>query len=373
MNSAAQQGSNVGFNPMSSGSIAATSSSGYTAEHSEDTDPDLTFQSSIPPVAYEFGSQLKQPRSHYPPPLSLTRLWNSRAPALASSSSLQSMLDLPTGLENQMIQLPSFMSNPMQTSNSVYAASPGGSSKPYTPVDYSTFTGLKRPEPLSGPLQFANYASSNSFSGGQRKKVPHYGDTYQSPALGSLYGFDGRGSDKTSAEQLHEFPVSTALKQEQPDVVEMLKVELALKDQVNETLNEKLAAAESHRDQGHQDQDMSNRVNLPNNYHKLFKDLVCVLDEKTQELEDVKFKLEGIVVGLVMTNDTTITTHGSFDAQELAHRITNKLSVLQAENEALLKMVSYSNKQSLLVELGLLRNENKMLHDKLQNIEEKRV
>ncbi|KAF7998980.1 hypothetical protein HF325_006512 [Metschnikowia pulcherrima] len=147
----------------------------------------------------------------------------------------------------------------------------------------------------------------------------------------------------------------------------MLKSELLFKDQVNDSLKNKLKYLSIEEEPSFPEDEsrLGEQMILPKNYMQLFKDLVRTLNERTQELKDTKSKIEAIVVGAVMTKDNLVEYYEAFDAQDIAHRITNKLSVLQSENEALLNMVSYSNKQSLLIEMGLLKNENKILRDRL--------
>lgn len=70
-----------------------------------------------------------------------------------------------------------------------------------------------------------------------------------------------------------------------------------------------------------------------------------------------------------MNKGSDIIENGTFDAQEMAHRLTSKLAVLLAENETLQRMVSYSNKQSLLVELKMLREENESLKKTVEELE----
>lgn len=155
---------------------------------------------------------------------------------------------------------------------------------------------------------------------------------------------------------------------EQTATLEFLKMELSFKDQVNKSMSEKFKLLKIDPPANTTGSPGGTQISMPNSYYQLFKDLTRTLNERTQELEDTKSRLEAIVVGLVMTKDCSITTNGSSDAQELAHRVTNKLTVLQSENEALLRMLSYSNKQSLLIELGLMKAENKALRQKLKEL-----
>jgi hypothetical protein len=96
-------------------------------------------------------------------------------------------------------------------------------------------------------------------------------------------------------------------------------------------------------------------MRVPQNHYELFEDLSQTLQEKTEELEDTKARLEAWVLG---SNISGVTTpQGRLDPQELAHKMILKLKTLQEENEALLKMMSLSNKVSLMVEVGMLRQQ----------------
>lgn len=177
------------------------------------------------------------------------------------------------------------------------------------------------------------------------------------------------GLSMTSPRLLQYQTSQTTTRSADEESSEAIRMELLFKEQVNKSLSGNLSELRINYDKLKASTTTSTGDSLimPSNFHQLFKDLTRTLNERTSELEDTKLRLEAILVGLAMNKDKTITDHGSFDAQELAHRITNKISVLRAENEALLKMVSFSNKQSLVVELGLLRAENKSLKENLKN------
>lgn len=160
----------------------------------------------------------------------------------------------------------------------------------------------------------------------------------------------------------------TSVRSEDDDGIEAVKMELLFKEQVNKSLSQNVTELKANYDKLKATTESTGKdsLSMPSNFHQLFKDLTRTLNERTLELDDTKARLEAVLVGITMNKDKTITDYGSFDAQELAHRITNKMTVLRAENEALLDMVSYSNKQSFMVELGMLRSENKSLKEKLK-------
>lgn len=145
--------------------------------------------------------------------------------------------------------------------------------------------------------------------------------------------------------------------------IDQLKLELSVKENLIGRLTEQLNALKNLKS-NNLSNDTNNSLKVPNNYYQLFKDLTSALNDRKLELEDTKQRLESLIVSCSMTNNNSkslISVNGQFDEQELTHKIVNKLAILLSENESLLKMISYSNKLSLLVEVGLLRNENKCL------------
>ncbi|KAF3992293.1 hypothetical protein FT663_02350 [Candidozyma haemuli var. vulneris] len=154
------------------------------------------------------------------------------------------------------------------------------------------------------------------------------------------------------------------------DKVQALEAELAYQTEMNKSVAEKLKSFKLNKAQtsGANYKD-SPSVSMPQKYHQLFRDLTQTLNERTTDLEETKSRLEAIMVALVMNKGSDIIENGTFDAQEMAHRLTSKLAVLSAENETLQRMVSYSNKQSLLVELKMLREENESLKKTVEELE----
>lgn len=157
------------------------------------------------------------------------------------------------------------------------------------------------------------------------------------------------------------------------DKVQALEAELAFQTEINKSVAEKLKNFKLNNTQpsGSSYKD-STAVHMPQKYHQLFRDLTQTLNERTTELEETKSRLEAIMVALVMNKGSDIIENGIYDAQEMAHRLTSKLEVLLTENESLQKMVSYSNKQSLLIELNLLREENDSLKKSLDDVKKER-
>lgn len=390
-----QPGLNISFNPMSSGSIAATNSSGYTAVNSEDTDPELTFLTSLIPQSYDGGQHVKSYQFHHNSPASISqnRIWNSRSnntnsPGNNSSPSMMnSMMSSPRN-DNQGIHLPSFMNNSIYDSTSSRQNTPNTNvhANQFNHVDYSNISNMKLApkEPLASPQHYVGYGQnvpSQIMASYQRKKqlsMNPSSSSYNSSMI-SVSSFenrsissDAKANSQTPIEKVTKpsFTGTTPFENSENETIEMLKSELAFKNQVNESLKQKLRLLNEEEDLANSEEEsrLGDQIRLPKNYMQLFRDLTRTLNERTQELKETKSKIEAIIVGTVMNKDNSVDYHETFDAQDIAHRITNKLSVLQTENQALLNMVSYSNKQSLLIELGLLKTENKDLKEKLDKM-----
>ncbi|KAK6455988.1 uncharacterized protein RJT20DRAFT_155013 [Scheffersomyces xylosifermentans] len=159
-----------------------------------------------------------------------------------------------------------------------------------------------------------------------------------------------------------------------------LKIELILKNQIVKYLTEQLNAMNKSRNKSlaetmnnqNSSSSASAKIKIPKNHYQVFQDLSKTLQEKTVELEETKGRLEALIVGLTITNGNNnrqFTNQGEFDETEISHKIINKLNLLSNENENLLQMISFGNKSSLLIELGLLRHENKTLKEKLEKYE----
>lgn len=362
---------NVGYNRLSSGSIAATVSSGYTGINTEDTDPELTYLSAMYSGHYDNleGKSYSQ-HSQNPSPM-----W----PAIAAN-------------DNQhQFQLPSFMNPP--TFQSRENAQGMNSSIPLGNYGTGmTISGGMRQEPAPNNRHMMEGNMSNSiispkplsgYAMADSKLVPmstkkQFSLNVHAPSYNPInstlmnIGKQGMGVRKDvpgmSPKQITPVDLTDASDNE---TMESLRMEILFKNQANTLLTEKIKSLKIDQKCTDSDSRHDSLVKMPNNYYQLFRDLTRTLSERTQELEETKSRLEAIVVGLVMSKGSTATTTGSFDGQELAHRITNKMEVLQAENEALLKMISYSNKQSLLIEIGLLKNENNLLRQKVEKAEGK--
>lgn len=154
-----------------------------------------------------------------------------------------------------------------------------------------------------------------------------------------------------------------------------LKIELILKQQIIKNLSEQINKNDKLKSKKLAGiYDGQETIQLPINHLELYSNLFKKLSTKEQELQDVKSRLETLLVSYSITNtnpyyNSTFTKDGAFDEQELTHKILNKLQILQQENQTLLKLISFGNKSSLLIELNMLKQENKQLKEKLSQKE----
>lgn len=347
---------NLGFETVSSGSIAATASSGYNGVKTDDTDPDLTFLSNLFPVNYTGANYQSRDSTLVLPVLWLPDMAPIRLPGLMKpgAPSLQTKTDY---------------------SKTDYDHGVNDHHKFQRASSYNHF-----PTQLSGseyPQHFNNYtyrSANDQAAARKRQFLVNFNTPTYSP-IGKV-----KDTNLTNVESTQK-PVSYTpdfsdekspldAPHEASNQIEILKMELNLKTLVNKTLNEKLKAFTVRDDLSTAAVSPGDgRIAMPSNYHQLFEDLTRTLNERTQELEETKSRMDAILVGLVMNKESSVFSDGSFDPQELAHRITTKLSTLQKENQSLLRMVSHGNQQSLLVEMGLLKNENKVLRAKIAALE----
>ncbi|CAI5759683.1 unnamed protein product [Candida verbasci] len=149
-----------------------------------------------------------------------------------------------------------------------------------------------------------------------------------------------------------------------------LKIELMLKNQIIKNLTDQLKKQPTTPVETRSDSN-NTTFKVPKNHYQLFIDLSTTLQEKTQELEDTKKRLEVVLFAssqlqsasssISGSSSTTTNSIHQYDVQELSHKILNKLNKLETENDQLLKLLSYGNKSSLLIEIGLLKQEIALL------------
>lgn len=359
----------MGFNPISSGSITATMSNGFTGASSEETDTDI--YSPLTPNGFDAVKQ---------------------RPAWTGKGKLDSKYNTA-----QKLLLPSFMHPATSASTSTTGSGNSIAASNYsiprlnqlnqhaavgTPAEYSWGYGNARVIPDAVVGTHNRLSSISGDDVGTRKP---YRMTYGTPSYSSHFDPTDESdqvfmpllpstpytstpiSTSTSANQINNnnyLAKATADGKAagEPSKVETLTLELAVQDEVNKSILKKLKALKLDKPETTSNKACnSSSIQMPSKYYQLFKDLTRTLNERNHELEETKTRLDAIMVGLVMEGSTNVTRDGTFDAQDLAHRITSKLCNLQSENDALRRMVSYSNKQSLLVELNLLREENAAL------------
>lgn len=144
---------------------------------------------------------------------------------------------------------------------------------------------------------------------------------------------------------------------------EKFKLQLSLKNQIINNLKKKL---ESKSD------NLNDTPRANDQFYKLYKELASKLEEKQKESEETNKILEALLVSLTMNSSSSsdfILANGRYDEQELTHKIVNKINYLQSENANLIKIMSLTNKLSLAVEIGLLKNEVSILKEKLAKYE----
>lgn len=148
------------------------------------------------------------------------------------------------------------------------------------------------------------------------------------------------------------------------DETQKLKAELIMKNQIIKNLTDQLSALTKQQGQGqtHPVAALEEPWTLPVfqvplNHYQLFVDLSHALESTTEELEDTRSRLEAFVTAASLNPGQLASSSNRYDEQEMTHRIVGKMAMLQEENERLLTMMSYGNRTSLLVEVGVLRNE----------------
>ncbi|KAG5417863.1 MUM2 [Candida metapsilosis] len=140
--------------------------------------------------------------------------------------------------------------------------------------------------------------------------------------------------------------------------VQKLKNELILKNQMIKNLTDQInVMIKNKNNRGYYEtkEDDTRSYKLPQNHYQLFQDLSKTLQEKCQELDDANQRMEIILVA---------NHHTGYDVEELSHKLLYKMNQLQTENDELVKMVSMSNKSSLLVEIGMLKQQVAELKEK---------
>lgn len=140
--------------------------------------------------------------------------------------------------------------------------------------------------------------------------------------------------------------------------IQKLEVDLELRNLMIENLVEQISTSNSIETL---ENSREGSIRIPTNYLQLFETLNKKYKEKNEELEQTKERLESIITAIAMNPQRSRTFNGYYDEEEISHRIISKLTVLDTENENLLKIFSSSNKSSLIVEIGLLRDENTKL------------
>lgn len=134
--------------------------------------------------------------------------------------------------------------------------------------------------------------------------------------------------------------------------IQALQYELTMRDQTIQDLKDQLSV---HK--GSKMTPTAGSVKIPADSYQLYEMMNKRYKAQTKELRESKERLAAIITAIAMNPQRSNTFSGDYDEEDISHKIVTKLSVLQQENEALLKMVSSGDKRSLMVEVGLLRDE----------------
>lgn len=286
------------------------------------------------------------------------------------------------GVNLQQQQQPSFPTDLLQKKNSESAM--GNSNDKYSYSSLSKNSSMMASSPTYTSYGSGRYSSKNT---SQRldSDVLYLGPSGMGNKGNYEYTYAGSNGTTMNSElyersNLTNFAIPNCGEKKDSDVlqeeVKRYKVELVVKNQIIKNLSDQLNTLNKLKDNRLSEMGWNVTPNkglkVPSNHYQLFKDLTKTLQERTQELDETKERLEALLVSLAMNeaSNTKFTNNGNFDEQELTHKIVSKLSLLQNENENLLKMISFGNKLSLLIELGLLKNENKILKDKIALLED---
>lgn len=149
--------------------------------------------------------------------------------------------------------------------------------------------------------------------------------------------------------------------------LQSLQIDLNLRNQVIENLSELITLHSNERNLTVMSSRNDGFIDIPSNYLQLFQNMNKDLKAKTLELDQTKKRLEAIITSMSMNPQKSVRIYnGEYNEEDVAHKIVKKLSILQQENDSLLEMISSGNKMSLIIELGILRDENERLKKELE-------
>ncbi|CCH62850.1 hypothetical protein TBLA_0I01910 [Henningerozyma blattae CBS 6284] len=133
--------------------------------------------------------------------------------------------------------------------------------------------------------------------------------------------------------------------------------------------NPNKAHIQHHQQQQHPDSDDVS-LKVPQNIVAIFRKFSEVLQRKERELGDSKHKLESILTSLALNLSNSVTAHGRYDAEALAHRMIVRIETLKRENKEFAKMLAYGRSKEVLIELQLMKRENEELKKTLKELQE---
>ncbi|CAN6662278.1 hypothetical protein TRVA0_034S00320 [Trichomonascus vanleenenianus] len=112
--------------------------------------------------------------------------------------------------------------------------------------------------------------------------------------------------------------------------------------------------------------------NLDPAIEKAFRDMAKSVEEKDREIAELKFQIEAMMTATVIGGskaDKMVledVMHKKMDGLEMVHRMMMRFRALRQENEVLGRMLSQGRAAQKEVEIGILRQENLLLKNKLE-------
>lgn len=154
--------------------------------------------------------------------------------------------------------------------------------------------------------------------------------------------------------------------------VENFKMKIQLKDIIISKLELELEKErELHQIFSTTTTDSNGNFEVPKNQEQLYNKLVETIQVTKKELDDTKSRLEALVTAIALNPNTSSYKNGRYDEEEIAHKVISKMQILTEENEELSKMLSYGKSKEKDIEIGLLRQQNTELREKISKLESK--
>lgn len=107
-------------------------------------------------------------------------------------------------------------------------------------------------------------------------------------------------------------------------------------------------------------------IEIPKNLEQLFRRMSITLQEREDELADVRTRLESVLTALALDPSNSITKYGRYDAETIAHKTVVRIETLARENTEMAKMLAYGRAKETQIEIELLKRENYELRQQLE-------